>query len=57
MEDRDTPKTYCCEQVKEVAHVDESGRKEHYWLDHKVIENLPVGIKKSKNRWELWSGR
>lgn len=60
MVEMDKAKFACCELVKEEAQVEESKKtqlnglnplhQEHYWLDHKVIENLPVAIKKSKDK-------
>ncbi|XP_031587673.1 patatin-like phospholipase domain-containing protein 2 isoform X1 [Oreochromis aureus] len=43
-------KSPCCEQMKEVGQAEERMMKchkeNHQWLDHRVIENLPVTIKK-----------
>ncbi|XP_071347923.1 patatin-like phospholipase domain-containing protein 2 isoform X1 [Trachinotus anak] len=48
----DTVKPNCCEMVKEaeskntLLNGSNPTREEHCWLDHRVIENLPAGIKK-----------
>ncbi|XP_029909330.1 patatin-like phospholipase domain-containing protein 2 isoform X2 [Myripristis murdjan] len=53
----DVPKPACCELVKESAEVEASNKKaqlnglnlpqeEHWWLDQRLIESLPVNIKK-----------
>lgn len=43
-------KSPCCEQTKEVGRAEERMMKCHKenHLDHRVIENLPVAIKKGK---------
>lgn len=56
----DGPKPACCEQVKAAPHAEEwrmrkrkmllngqnTHQEDHRWLDHKVIENLPVSMKR-----------
>lgn len=59
-------KAPCCELVKEVCQTEEDCRmkkrmlngqdphqEDHLWLDHRVIENLPVAIKKGKEGQDL----
>lgn len=56
----DAPKPACCELVKEPAEAEEPNesaehngpkapQEEHWWLDPRLIENLPVNIKKGKD--------
>eukprot|EP00064_Thunnus_orientalis_P005458 superscaffoldBa00000535_g5472 len=62
----DTVKPACCRQVKESTQAQESRKmmlnglnspqEEHRWLDVKVIENLPVSLKKGQNCSSFSSG-
>ncbi|KAK2842642.1 hypothetical protein Q5P01_012842 [Channa striata] len=53
MGDMDAAKPACCELVRAVKESNkaqlnghDAPHQQHYWLDHSVIKNLPVGIKK-----------
>lgn len=57
----DSAKPACCELVKEVSKKTQLNglnplHQDHDWLDHKVIKNLPVCIKKGKDM-RGWSQR
>ena len=50
----DSPKPACCELVQETnENTQQNGKKapqdEHRWLDPRLIEHLPINIKKGKD--------
>ncbi|XP_032378536.1 patatin-like phospholipase domain-containing protein 2 isoform X3 [Etheostoma spectabile] len=46
MAEKDTVKPACCEPVKTLVNGPNPHQEDHWWLDVKVIENLPVSLKK-----------